>query len=227
VIRALLLDFDGLLVDTENAAYRSWSESYAEYGVELPVELWVKEAIGRASGEASFDAAAHLQLIAGVELDRDELIAGRAARKRSLLPDTLMPGVAELLHSARARGLRLAIVTSEYRERVLDQLERIGYRAPWDAIVSADGDAERGKPNPTLYLEALAELDLDATQAIAFEDSPAGVAAAKASGLRCVVVPNSITRGAEGLDAGDLVIDSLADVTLAGLIDSLAALDPA
>jgi HAD superfamily hydrolase (TIGR01509 family) len=226
VIRALLLDFDGLLVDTETAAYRSWNESYAAHGVELPLELWVKRAIGRASGGASFDAAAHLQRIAGVELDRDELIAARDARKRSLLPDTLMPGVAELLQSARAHGLRLAIVTSEYRDRVLDQLQRIGYLEPWDAIVSADGDLERGKPSPTLYLEALAELELEARQAIAFEDSPNGVAAAKAAGLRCVVVPNSITRGADGLDDGDLLIESLADVTLAGLIESLGAAKP-
>ena len=72
--------------------------------------------------------------------------------------------------------------------------------------------SDRGKPAPTLYLEALARLGLDAGEAIALEDSPNGVAAARGAGLYCIAVPSEITRGAPGLEAADRTIGSLAEV---------------
>jgi len=70
------------------------------------------------------------------------------------------------------------------------------------------------KPAPDLYLEACAGLGVDPREAVAVEDSPNGIAAAKAAGLRCVAVPNELTRQLD-LDRADLVVDSLAEVTLA------------
>jgi putative hydrolase of the HAD superfamily len=75
--------------------------------------------------------------------------------------------------------------------------------------VAADGDPARGKPRPTLYLEALRELGLSAGDAIAFEDSPNGVAAATAAGLYTVAVPNVLTEGAPGLELADEMVASL------------------
>jgi len=87
-------------------------------------------------------------------------------------------------------------------------------------IVCADGDPKRAKPRPTLYLEALDALELEPHEAIAFEDSPNGVRAAKAAGLVCVAVPNPIT-ATLALDEADLVLDSLADLPLADLLERL------
>jgi beta-phosphoglucomutase-like phosphatase (HAD superfamily) len=92
-------------------------------------------------------------------------------------------------------------------------ISRFEEAGDWDAICTADGDPARAKPSPTLYLEALRLLDVDAAEAVAFEDSPHGVRAAKAAGIFTVAIPNEVTRGL-GLDAAgaDLLLDSLADL---------------
>jgi beta-phosphoglucomutase-like phosphatase (HAD superfamily) len=109
-------------------------------------------------------------------------------------------------------------VTSNFTENVVGHLARAGCTFAFDAIITADGDPGRGKPSPTLYLEALAELQLTADQAVAFEDSPTGIAAAKAAGLFCIAVPNDITRGAPGVQAADRVLASLKEVDLDALV---------
>jgi beta-phosphoglucomutase-like phosphatase (HAD superfamily) len=92
-------------------------------------------------------------------------------------------------------------------------LERLEEAVGWDAICTADRDPARAKPSPTLYLEALALLDVAAAEAVAFEDSPNGVLAAKAAGVFCVAIPNEVTRELGLEEAGaDLVLDSLSDL---------------
>src|SRR5205814_2302491 len=87
--------------------------------------------------------------------------------------------------------------------------------------VTADGDRSRAKPEPTLYLEALRTLGISASEAVAFEDSPNGVRAAKRAGLFCVAVPNPVT-ATLALDEADVVVDTLADLPL----DEQVALRP-
>jgi putative hydrolase of the HAD superfamily len=82
-----------------------------------------------------------------------------------------------------------------------------------EAICTADRDRARAKPSPTLYLEALDALGVAAFEAVAFEDSPNGVLAARAAGVYCVAIPNEVTRELGLEEAGaDLVLDSLADL---------------
>jgi HAD superfamily hydrolase (TIGR01509 family) len=214
VIEALLLDFDGLLYDTEGAEYHAWNDVYARYGLELELSLWVREAIGRPPGAGEFDPIARLQELVGNELDMAALWTAGEEGKRERLPRRLMPGAPELLAASRARGLRTAIVTSNDSANVRRHLARAQCTFRFDALISAEGDRERGKPNPRLYLEALATFGLDPGQAVALEDSPNGIAAAKAAGLACIAVPNAVTRGAAGLEAADRLLDSLVQVDL-------------
>ena len=90
----------------------------------------------------------------------------------------------------------------------------------WDTIVTAEGDESRAKPRPTLYLEALDVLGLDAEEAIAFEDSPNGVRAAKTAGIYCVAVPNPVT-ATLGFEHADLVLESFADLPLPELLQQV------
>ena len=108
-------------------------------------------------------------------------------------------------------GKRQAIVEDLLDGKATPGAEHFGL------IVTADGDRARAKPRPTLYLEALERLGLDSGEAIAFEDSPNGVRAAKAAGLYCVAVPNGVTVSL-GLEEADLVVDSLAELPLAELL---------
>jgi HAD superfamily hydrolase (TIGR01509 family) len=218
VIAALLFDFDGLLYDSETAAYETWRELYAQHGVEFPLGLWQREVMGRPPGTADFDPLAHLEQLAAAGLEPEATLRARARHRDALFPGQLLPGAAELLAQARAAGIRTAIVSSNDRERILEHLTRAGAPADFDAIVTADGDAARGKPSPALYLEALARLGVPAGDAVAFEDSPNGVRSAKAAGLRVVAVPNWLTEGAAGLELADETLTSLADFDLSGAI---------
>ena len=214
MIRALLFDFDGLLYDSETSAYEVWRELYAEHGVVFPLSLWQAESMGRPPGTSAFDPLAHLQEQIAPRLDPRETHLALARRRDALFPRELIPGAAELLAEARARGLRTAIVSSNSRARVLEHLARSGVAPDFDAIITAEGDPERGKPRPVLYLEALAELGVPAEEAVAFEDSPNGIAAATAAGIHTVAVPNDLTRGAPGIERADEELASLADFGL-------------
>jgi HAD superfamily hydrolase (TIGR01509 family) len=203
-LRALLFDFDGLIVDTETPSLASWQELYRAHGQELTLERWAA-AVGTIDG---FDPVAHLEELAG-PIDREAVLPQRVARDLALCEvEELRPGVLGYLEQAREHGLAVAIVSSASRDWIDRHLTRLERAAHFDEIVTADGDVARAKPLPVLYLEALERLGLTAAEAVAFEDSPNGVRAAKAAGLYCVAVPNSVTAQL-ALDEADLVVPSL------------------
>jgi HAD superfamily hydrolase (TIGR01509 family) len=213
-VRGLLFDFDGLIVDTETPSLASWQTLYREHGQELPLEQWIT-LVGTIG--APFDPYAHLVELAG-PLDREAVLERRRDHELSLSEvEELRPGVLDYLEEAERRGLRTAIVSSSTRDWIDRHLRRLERAEHFDAIVAADHDVVRAKPAPTLYLEALDVLGLALDEAIAFEDSPNGIKAAKAAGIFCVAVPNGVT-AALGLDEADLVLGSLAELPLAELI---------
>jgi HAD superfamily hydrolase (TIGR01509 family) len=215
-MRGLLFDFDGLLVDTETPARLVWEELYREHGHELPQEKWAT-LVGTIG--ARFDPLGHLQELVGEQLDEEAFDTRRREREYALTDlEELRPGVEEYFAEADRLGLRTAVVSSSDTHWIERHLGRLGHLEGLDAIVAANGDAQRAKPRPDLYLEALDELGLQASEAIAFEDSPNGVTAAKAAGLVCVAVPNPIT-ATLALDDADLVLESLADVPLGELLE--------
>jgi HAD superfamily hydrolase (TIGR01509 family) len=214
MIRALLFDFDGLLVDTESPSYEAWADVYRQYGHELTIERW-SAAIGTLDG---FDPFGDLEGLLGRPLDRESVNARRREVEFAASDlEELRDGVAEYLEEAKRLGLARAIVSSSGQEWIRRHLERLDLLEGWSCIVAADGDAARAKPRPTLYLEALERLDVTADEAIAFEDSPNGITAAKAAGLYCVAVPNPTTAALDVTHA-DLVLRSLEEVPLAELL---------
>jgi HAD superfamily hydrolase (TIGR01509 family) len=220
-VRALLFDFDGLILDTEYASRAGWERLYREHGHELPVDLWAT-VVG--TTHAPFDPMAHLEELVGEPLEREALNERRYAHEIALIEaEELRPGIADYLAAVRRHGLKRAIVSSSARSWVDMHLERLEEAVGWDAICTADRDPARAKPSPTLYLEALEALGVTAGEAVAFEDSPNGVLAAKAAGVFCVAVPNEVTRDLGLEEAGaDLVLDSLADLPPETLFARLA-----
>jgi HAD superfamily hydrolase (TIGR01509 family) len=207
-IRAFLFDFDGLILDTETASRAGWRWLYEQHGQTLPDELWI-QVVGTHS---AWDIWGHLEGLLGAPLDRDDWNARRYAHELSLLEaEELRPGILEYLAYAGERGIKRAIVSSASRRWIDMHLERLEQAIGWDAIITADRDAARAKPNPTMYLEALDVLGVAADEAVVFEDSRNGVAAGKAAGIFVVGVPNAVTRDF-GLDEADLVVESLAEL---------------
>ena len=216
LIRAIVFDFDGLILDTEGPIYQSWLEVYEAHDVVLPFELWVKT-VG--SSNQAFQPQHHLEERLGRPLTQ-QVIDRRVERRVELvLAQPLLPGVAGLVDEAGAAGLKVGVASSSSKDWVSGHLERLGLLARFDCIRCRD-DVQRVKPEPDLYLAVVDCLGVPASEAVAIEDSPNGIAAAKSAGLRCVVIPNPITAGLD-LRAADLRLGSLADVTLTQLLDRL------
>jgi len=214
-IRAFLFDFDGLIVDTELPSRAGWEWLYRRHGQELPRDRWAT-LVGTIG--ADFDPMGHLEELVGAPLARDALNEERYAHELSLIEaEELRPGIAEYLAEARRRSLKRAIVSSSSRRWIDGHLARLEEEVGWDAIVTADHDPSRAKPRPDLYLEALELLGVGASEAIAFEDSPNGVRAARAAAIFCVAVPNEVTRDLD-LEEADVLVASLAELPPATLL---------
>ncbi|MBC8163108.1 MAG: HAD-IA family hydrolase [Roseiflexaceae bacterium] len=218
MIHALIFDFDGLIFDTETPDYETWSGLYREHGFELAHERWIT-GVGTHGG---FDA--------GVELA--ELLDGRAgaAALRSTFSERyrarchsapLLPGVADLLAAARATGLPAAVASSSNRAWVEGWLAHHGLREHFVCVRTRD-DVARVKPAPDLFLSAAACLGVPADQCLVFEDSPNGMRAAAAAGIRCVAVPIAINADVE-LPPVALRMRSLAELPLAEIIARVEA----
>ena len=214
MIKALIFDFDGLIIDTEWPDFRSWQETYQAYGCTLSRDEWSRW-IGTLG---IFDPYDHLDELSGRALDRAEVRAQRRARFAALMEgQPVLPGVTVLIEAASARGLKLGIASSSPRSWVCGYLGPLGLDGAFHTVQCSD-DVGATKPDPAAYLAALQALDVTAPQAIALEDSPNGVWAAKRAGLYCVAVPNSMTHGLV-LDRADLQVASLAELSLDALLE--------
>jgi HAD superfamily hydrolase (TIGR01509 family) len=217
--RAVIFDFDGLILDTEGPVYRSWLEVYEAHGEQLPFELWV-QIVG--STTASFHPQHHLEERLGRLLSQEALDRRIARRTEMILAEPVLPGIVQHVDAARSLGLLLGLASSSTRDWVTGHLERLGILDRFDCIRCRD-DVVHAKPEPDLYLAVLECLGVDAKDAFAIEDSPNGALAAKRAGLRCVAIPNPITARLD-LTQADLLLDSLADVTLPELLERIARL---
>lgn len=218
MIRALVFDFDGLILDTEEPVYRSWLEVYQAHGEELPFERWI-QIVG--STTAGFHPQHHLEERLGRPLPKEVLDRRVGRRTEMILAQEALPGVARHLEEAVAMGLKLGVASSSTNDWVRGHLARLGILESFDCIRCRD-DVTNAKPEPDLYISVLECLGVRASEAIAIEDSPNGVLAAKRAGLRCVAIPNSITAGLD-LGQADLILGSLAELTLPELLSKLSA----
>jgi HAD superfamily hydrolase (TIGR01509 family) len=180
------------------------------------MEVW-GEVIGR--GHEHFDPYQDLVAKLGHDLDREAVLSGRRARHLEMVAELeILPGVREALAEAKGLGLRLGVASSSSRAWVTGHLERL--ELDGFTCVRCRDDVKEAKPDPELYLSVCACLGVRPEQAIALEDSANGIAAAKGAGLRCVAVPNPMTVGLD-LSAADLRLTSLADLSLAELLEKL------
>ncbi len=217
MIRGLIFDCDGLIIDTEGPAYQSWQEIYAEHGCTLPLEEWAR-CLGGLGDE--FDPCSYLEGTIKQRIDRDVIRARRLVRKRELVAlEHALPGVLDYISDAKEIHLKLAVASSSRREWVTEQLSCLGIAEQFDAVICSE-DVARVKPHPDIYQHALSLLGLKPHEAIVFEDSPNGITAARAAGIFCVVVPNPLTSRLP-IDHADLRLTSLADMSLQSLIGSL------
>lgn len=189
-IAAVLFDFDGVLVDTEWTIYDAWHRTFISNGHPLPLEIYT-QCIG--SDFATWSPKTHLEELTGSAFDWHDLDQRRQEEiVRELADEGPMPGAVNLLRKLKERGIRTAVVSSSSHHWVDGWLDRLNL-THWFETVVCRGDAERIKPAPDLYLEAVRRLSLATDECLVIEDSLNGIKAANAAGIPAWAVPNRVT----------------------------------
>ena len=195
MIRALIFDFDGLLIDTETPALTSWQKVYRDHGQTLTLELW-QGAIGRASG-TGFVPLDYLATLIGNTFDVQSVREKRNEHKMQLCEaEQLRSGVLETLLKAKELGLTCTVASSAGREWVEGWLQKHDALHHF-AFTRTGDDVENVKPAPDLFLSVAEKLNLQPSECLVFEDSPNGALAALSAEMPCVFVTNPVTEGLE------------------------------
>ncbi len=209
-LKALIFDFDGVILDTETPEYQTWQSIYSEFGLDLPMSAWEK---GMGSSLQAFDPLVYLEERLGRPVNRQVLKARQKAQLLQLIRTMPpLPGIEAYLSLSGERGLKVAVASSSGIDWVSGNLERLGILHHFHALCTKDDVAEV-KPDPALYRLALERLGVGAGDALAVEDSPNGIRAARAAGIFCVAVPTPVSRDLD-LSQANLIVPSLADLPL-------------
>ncbi len=190
MVEAILWDNDGVLVDTEGLFFESTRRILATIGIPLDLDRFLDLSMrqGRSAFDLALESGWPKQQVAELKRQRD-LLYSEMLRERT----RVLPGVAETLRSLHGRT-RMAVVTSSRRQHFDVMHAGIGLTAYFEFVLARE-DYGKAKPNPEPYLLALERLGMRTENCVAVEDSERGLAAARAAGLRCLVIPNEITRG--------------------------------
>jgi putative hydrolase of the HAD superfamily len=217
MIRAVIFDFDGLIIDTESPWYEAYRTVYLKYDVELPLEVWA-QCIGTSFDV--FDPIQYLRERSKQTIERGEILQQTRQLYHSLMKETtIRPGVRQYLSDASEMGLHIGLASSSRREWIESYLGKHDLRDYFEAISTSD-DVTKVKPDPELYLRTMHSLQVSGEETIAFEDSLNGLRAAKGAGAFCVVVPNQVT-SFMNFATHDLRLVSMEEMSIHRVIESL------
>jgi HAD superfamily hydrolase (TIGR01509 family) len=214
-LEAIIFDFDGVIIDTETPDYEVWQTLYQSHGLDLSMDLWLNRT-GFDVTSTAFDPARHFHELTGNELAQAVLQAQHQAYLDRCAAQPLLDGVAETLQTARQLGLKLGIASNsdhKWVDRWLNQHDLMQY---FDCVRCRD-DVKAGKPAPDLYLSAAKCLGVSVDRCLAVEDSPTGMKATLAAGIRCVAIPNQMTARLNRPEVA-LTLSSLAELDLQKLL---------
>jgi HAD superfamily hydrolase (TIGR01509 family) len=210
MIRALIFDFDGLILDTETALIDAYGDVHRAHGLPFDRPLFTRN-VGHA--DYAFDPWREF----GPEADRESLELRRQAFNKARNDgQAALPGVQALIDEARKAGLKIGLASNSSHVHVEGHLQRLGLLGRFDFVACRE-DVASPKPEPDLYRLVLDHFGLRGHEAIAFEDSHTGTVAAKRAGTWVVAVPN-VSTGHHDFRHVDLRVSSLADCRLPSLM---------
>ncbi|HRT96216.1 MAG TPA: HAD family phosphatase, partial [Planctomycetota bacterium] len=203
-LKAVIFDLDGVLVDSEALHVEAWRRVFAACGIIVSDEEYA-HGVGMADG----DWLAWLFTRRGPALDVRRCLDEKRRVFAGILKADVrpFPGVVELVTRLHPE-CRLGVASNSPRRSIETALAALRLRSHFDAVAGAD-DVKRHKPHPEIYLHVAARLAIEPARCTVIEDSALGIQAAKAAGMRCIGITNSLP--AERLAAADLTVASLAD----------------
>lgn len=186
MIRALLFDLDGTLAETDTLHFEGWRRLLSGQGIDADWDFYQRRVSGRLNPDIAADLLPHLSE-RGANRLLDEKEAEFRRRTSELAP---LPGLDEVLKESRHRGMKTALVTNAPAENARAMTEALDLAGFFDAEVLA-ADLPAGKPDPVAYRTALERLGVAAEEALAFEDSPSGIASAVGAGITTVGIAST------------------------------------
>ncbi len=217
MIKAVIFDFDGTILDTERAGTGAWQQLFERYGQTLPMDQWLPN-IGRTD---IYLPAPHLIELANLDKTVEQIHQERRELRLEILADDgPMPGVLDRIAEAKKMGLKLGIASTSEARWLNYHLPRIGLLFDFEVVRGRSDVGGVGKPEPDVYLSACEGLRVEPADALALEDSVNGVIAARRAGMKVIAIPNPLTRHMDYSEA-DLVLHSMADMTLEEMIQKI------
>ncbi len=221
MVRAIVFDFDGVIIDTEWSAFTIWQRVFSEHGAELTLDEFVVSIGTR--GAIDFERLLSSKTGRPAPSNRELRAWKQPLQDAAVSELPLMPGVQRWLDDARVANIPVAIASSSEHHWIAPHLHRHAIADRFSHLATWEGGhvGFPPKPAPDLYLQTLAALDVDPHAAVAIEDSVNGANAATAAGMRVIAVPTRLTRELD-FSMADLVVDSLDSMTLADALEKLS-----
>lgn len=209
MIKAVIFDVDGTLLDTERIYMKAWKEAAAEAGYVMPDSVLQKtRAVNTKDAARIFEEEIgngfSYQAVRPIRVRIAEEIIKRES-------PILKPGVLELLAFLEGKGIRLSVASSTNQQGTREHLAESRILDRFEVVVGGDM-VTNGKPHPDIFLKAAEALGTAPEECIVVEDSPAGIRAAHAAGMKAVLVPDQATITQEIIDMADVVLNSLLEM---------------
>lgn len=204
--KAVIFDFDGLLVETEMIAYRIFKELVTPYGYDFTLQEYTQNYCGKMGMVNIKNLISSYHLPFGPEEGMEKM----RNREKEMFTEgvKLKNGAVELLHFLKEHGYKTAIASSSTYERASKILKEHGIENQFDAFVFAD-DIKRSKPFPDVFLKAAEKLKLEPKDCLVLEDSEAGIEASANAGIPVICIPDLKRPDADHLLKVVAVFDSL------------------
>jgi len=221
MLKAVIFDFDGVLVDSEQIHYRAFNRVLAPFGAQIPTQQYYDKFLGLTDEEV-FRLVAKERKLALSDQQAAKLVEEKSSifKELSRTEAVVIAGVTEFLKMLSDNKIPMAICSGALQPEIEMILAAAGLRSFFDVIISAE-QVKKGKPHPEGFLLALTKLNeksgrqIKANQCIVIEDSRWGLAAAKAAGMHTIAVTNTYT--ANQLNPAEKIVTKLTDLTIRDL----------
>lgn len=212
VLKAIIFDMDGVLVETNERNSKLFNEVFGELGL-LVTEKNISSCLGRSLN----DIIEFLKQDCGVtqNIDSEFLIAKLREKQLFWIDKEIKPNklIFNFISNAKSEGIKIGVATSSWGPRANKILQNLGIFDLLDTLVTKE-DVENHKPAPDVFLKAADNLDVEAVSCVVIEDAVNGINAAKSAGMKAVAKMTSVNKREQFVDLADSIVDSFSDLTL-------------
>lgn len=221
MIKGVIFDCDGVLVDTEYCKFLAWKSMLKKYNIDYTIEEYTK-IVG-----LHHDIIFSLLKLESLVVDKESFLSEKEERYISIQKESGVDSILDainFLHSCNEENLKIGLATSDNYTNTNFKLSNVGIMNLFDSIVTCEDlknikDSEGvNKPKPYIYQIAAKSLNLMTSECIVIEDSAAGVKAARSAGCKVIAVPNKYTK-AQDFSLANRILESLKDVKVKELLN--------